>query len=100
MLRQLFHDSTTGRLTDIQQHESKPSAIGPLERVARMPPPWQKLPNSKCKIPSESLISLNTGERGCSSIRFSHNGYFLACAEVNKSQQNNLISIYEVIFII
>jgi hypothetical protein len=70
--------------------------IGPLQRVAQLPPRWQKLPNSKCKIPTEPLLSLNTSERGCSTIRFSHNGYFLACGEVNKLQQNNLISIFEV----
>ncbi|CAF2659041.1 unnamed protein product [Rotaria sp. Silwood2] len=70
--------------------------LGPLQRIAQLPPRWQKLPNSKCKIPTEPLLSLNTSERGCSSIRFSHNGYFLACAEVNKLQQNNLISIFEI----
>ena len=70
--------------------------MGPLQRVAQLPPRWQKLPNSKCKIPTESLLSLNTSERGCSAIRFSHNGYFLACAEVNKLQENNLISVFEV----
>jgi jouberin len=70
--------------------------MGPLQRVAQLPPRWQKLPNAKCKVPTELLLSLNTSERGCSSIRFSHNGYFLACAEVNKLQENNLISIFEV----
>jgi len=70
--------------------------MGPLQRAAQLPPRWQKLPNAKCKVPTELLLSLNTSERGCSSIRFSHNGYFLACAEVNKLQENNLISIFEV----
>lgn len=70
--------------------------IGPLQRVAQLPPRWHKLPNSKCKIPKEQILTLNTSERGCSSIRFSNNGYFLACAEVSKVQENNLISIYEV----
>ena len=76
--------------------EMNNQAVGPLQRVAQLPPPWQKLPNSKCKIPTEALLSLNTSERGCSSVRFSHNGFFLACAEVNKLQQNNLITIFEV----
>jgi len=89
-------DGTSARLTDSQQTEINNNIIGPLQRVAQLPPRWQKLPNSKCKIPTELLLSLNTSERGCSSTRFSHNGYFLACAEVNKSQENNLISIFEV----
>ncbi len=89
-------DGTSARLTDSQQTELTNHLIGPLQRVAQLPPRWQKLPNSKCKIPTELLLSLNTSERGCSSTRFSHNGYFLACAEVNKLQQNNLISIFEV----
>lgn len=93
-------DGTSGNLTETQQTEINHNAIGPLQRVAQLPPRWQKLPNSKCKIPTELLLSLSTSERGCSSIRFSHNGYFLACAEVNKLQQNNLISIYEVNFIL
>ncbi len=80
--------------------ETNNHLIGPLQRVAQLPPRWQKLPNAKCKVPTELLLSLNTSERGCSSIRFSHNGYFLACAEVNKSQENNLISIVEVILLI
>lgn len=70
--------------------------MSPLDRVAQLPPRWQKLPNTKCKIPTESLFSVKSGERGCSSIRFSHNGYFLACAEVSKPQQNHLITIAEV----
>ena len=69
--------------------------MGPLQRVEQLPPRWQKFSNSKCKIPTEPLISLKTSDRGCSSIRFSHNGYFLAYAEVSKSQ-NNVISIAEV----
>lgn len=73
--------------------------MGPLDRVAQMPPRWQKLTNSKCKIPTELSLSLNAGERGCSAVRFSHNGYFLACAEVSKAQQNHLITIYEVCLI-
>ncbi|CAF3764743.1 unnamed protein product [Rotaria socialis] len=70
--------------------------MGPLQRVLQKPPRWHKLSSSKCKIPTEQILALNTSERGCSSIRFSHNGYFIACAEVNKLQQNNLISIYEI----
>jgi len=68
-----------------------------LERIAQLPPRWQKLPNSKCKTPTEHLLSLNTSERGCSAVRFAHNGYFIACAEVNKVHENNLITVYEVI---
>lgn len=83
-------------LTETQQMDLNNQIIRPLQRVAQLPPRWQKLPNSKCKIPTESLLSLSTSERGCSSIRFSHNGYFLACADVNKLHQNNLISIFEV----
>ncbi|CAF0859168.1 unnamed protein product [Rotaria sordida] len=83
-------------LADNQLTAKNNQIMGPLQRVAQLPPRWQKLPNSKCKIPTELLLSLNTSERGCSSIRFSHNGYFLACAEVNKLQQNNLISIFEI----
>ncbi|CAF1274494.1 unnamed protein product [Didymodactylos carnosus] len=71
------------------------SVGGPLQRVAQLPQRWQKLPNSKCKIPLESLLSLKGSERGCSTIRFSHNGYFIACAEVSKPQDNNFITIYE-----
>ena len=89
-------DGSSELLTETQQMELNNQIIGPLQRVAQLPPRWQKLPNSKCKIPTESLLSLNTSERGCSAIRYSHNGYFLACAEVNKLQQNNLISIFEV----
>jgi hypothetical protein len=85
----------SGHLSDSQPAEGS-SIMGPLQRVAQLPPRWQKLPNAKCKVPSELLLSLNTSERGCSSIRFSHNGYFLACAEVNKLQENNLISVFEV----
>ena len=84
------------RLTDTQQMDLKNETMGPLQRVAQLPPRWQKLPNSKCKVPTESLLSLNTSERGCSAIRFSHNGHFLACAEVNKPHENNLVSIFEV----
>ncbi|CAF1425836.1 unnamed protein product [Adineta steineri] len=83
-------------LTDSQQMDLNNETMGPLQRVAQIPPQWKKLPNSKCKIPTESLLSLNTSERGCSSIRFSHNGHFLACAEVNKAQENNIISIFEI----
>jgi len=89
-------DGSSEHLTETQQIDLNNQIIGPLQRVAQLPPRWQKLPNSKCKIPTESLLALNTSERGCSAIRFSHNGYFLACAEVNKLQQNNLISIFEV----
>ena len=71
------------------------AGMGPLQRVEQLPPRWQKFSNSKCKIPTEPLISLKTSDRGCSSIRFSHNGYFLAYAEVSKSQ-NNVISISQV----
>ncbi|UJR37055.1 hypothetical protein I4U23_029760 [Adineta vaga] len=89
-------DGSTNHLTETQQMDLNNEMMGPLQRVAQLPPRWQKLPNSKCKIPTESLLSLNTSDRGCSAIRFSHNGYFLACAEVNKLQQNNLISVFEI----
>ena len=89
-------DSPSRQFTDTEQPDVNNQTMGPLQRVAQLPPRWQKLPNSKCKIPSEPLLSLNTSERGCSSIRFSHNGYFLACADVNRSEKNNLISIFEV----
>ncbi|CAF3431313.1 unnamed protein product [Rotaria sp. Silwood1] len=100
---QLAKEMENSNLLDPSNHpiDSQPTdrinqTMGPLQRVALLPPRWQKFPNSKCKIPTELLLSLNTSERGCSSIRFSHNGYFLACAEVNKLQQNNLISIFEI----
>ena len=91
-------DGASGALSDRQQGESANHTMSPLQRVAQMPPRWQKLPNAKCKVPKELLLSLNTSERGCSVTRFSHNGYFLACAEVNKLQENNLISVFEVSF--
>ncbi|CAF1634662.1 unnamed protein product, partial [Adineta ricciae] len=87
---------SSDHLTETQQMDLNNETMGPLQRVAQLPPRWQKLPNSKCKIPTESLLSLNTSERGCSAIRFSHNGYFLACAEVHKLQENNLISVFEI----
>jgi hypothetical protein len=88
-------DSQIGSI-DVQQIQRDDQTMGPLERVARLPPRWHKLPKSKCKIPTELLFSVNTGKRGCSSVRFSHNGYFLACAEINNSQDNHYISISEV----
>lgn len=89
-------NGASGGLSDGPQGESASHAMGPLQRVAQLPPRWQKLPNAKCKVPKELLLSLNTSERGCSVTRFSHNGYFLACAEVNKLQENNLITVFEV----
>ena len=89
-------NNTSGVLSDAQPGEGASHSMGPLQRVAQLPPRWQKLPNAKCKVPKELLLSLNTSERGCSATRFSHNGYFLACAEVNKLQENNLISVFEV----
>lgn len=96
LLRRQNPNGTSGALSDGQQGEGASHAMGPLQRVAQLPPRWQKLPNAKCKVPKELLLSLNTSERGCSATRFSHNGYFLACAEVNKLQENNLISVVEV----
>ena len=84
------------QLTDRSYADISMGGLKPLERVERLPKPWQKFPNSKCKVPSEFLFALNSGERGCSSIRFSHNGFFLACAEVNKAQENHRITIFEV----
>lgn len=89
-------NGASGALSDGQQGESASHTMSPLRRVAQLPPRWQKLPNAKCKVPKELLLSLNTSERGCSVTRFSNNGYFLACAEVNKLQENNLISVFEV----
>lgn len=94
-IRQVLRDSNA-QLSDSQAVDQNNQLIGPLERVAQLPPRWNKFPNSKAKVPTEASLFIKSGERGCSSIRFSHNGYFLACAEVSKSQENHLIQIYEV----
>lgn len=81
---------------DNAQLELKERKTRPLDYVSKLVPPWHKFPNSRCKIPKELMFSASAGERGCSSIRFSHNGFFIACAELNREHENQPIAVYKV----
>lgn len=55
---------------------------------------WKRLPGQACRIPNKHLFSLNTGERGCFRLAFSHNGRILAAACA--SRDGYPIILYEI----
>jgi jouberin len=56
---------------------------------------WSRLAGQPCRIPNELFLSLPSGRNGCYSIRFSHNGSFIACGTV---EENNIspVLVYEI----
>lgn len=83
-LRSLFPNQPEQGSMSFQNLRDALDPGGREERLAALaasrPEQWSRLPGQLCKVPNKLGLSLQTGARGCSAVRFSHEGSRVACA--------------------